>query len=156
MNDYPEVEIDGTEYRIGQLDAMTQLHVARRLAPFLSSLAAAAVQVDKGMSTEDWLRAAFGPVSDILSAMPDEQVNYILNACLAVVSKKQQAGNSSPVWAPIQKNNRLLFQDITSPTLLKLTIAVVRERLGPFFGEALAAFGSASSSGTEAQGPASS
>lgn len=148
-NDTTDVELDGHVYRIGQLDAFTQLHVARRLAPFLSSLAAAAAQVDKGLSKDEWLRAAFGPVSEVISQMADDQVNYILNACLSVVKRQELVGNAEPRWAPIQKSSRLMFQDINAPTLLKLAVAVVRERLGPFFGEALAAFGSASEFGTE-------
>jgi hypothetical protein len=143
------VTVDGEQYSIGKLDAMKQFHLARRLSPILAALV-------KGMKDLDLrdVQSAFGetngdggenskfvdlfrkflegsaePVAEALAQMEDAQAENIIYPCMAVVARAQ-ANN----WAPVKVAgaNRLMFDDITGMTLIKLTIAVIRENLGSF------------------------
>lgn len=131
MNEPTTITIGADTYQIGRLDAKKQFHVGRRLMPVQTALAAAAAAAAKAReaSVEAWLAAFMGPVGKVVATMPEEDVNYILDTCLAVV--KRQQGER---FAPVQTNGMLMFTDIDMQTMLKLTIEVVKENLGSFFG----------------------
>lgn len=140
-------------YRAGKLPAMTQLHVTRRLAPFLSSLMGAMPKGEvaamlKGNKEEGSKAegsktdvaalgvAAMGPLLDAVGSMPDEQVEYVINACLSVVERKQATGG----WAPAMSDGQLQFEDIDMTGLLAITRNVLQRDLAGFFGDSLQAF----------------
>ena len=64
-----------------------------------------------------------------MSKMSDDEVNYLLRLCLGVVSRQ-----SGEKWARVMIDTNLMFADIEMPHLLRLTIAVIQENLGGFFG----------------------
>lgn len=145
-------------YRAGKLPAMTQLHVTRRLAPFLSSLMGAVSKgelaamlkgnKEKGNKEEGSKAegskadvaalgvAAMGPLLDAVGSMPDEQVEYVINTCLSVVERKQATGG----WAPAMSGGQLQFEDIDMTGLLAITRNVLQRDLAGFFGASLQAF----------------
>ena len=129
-----DIEVNKRNYRIGKLDALKQFHIARKLAPALASIGVTVAELEKvgkgmaGGSAESFL-AALGPVSEVLSKMSEEDTNYILFTCLGVVSMDQ--GDNR--YAPISKNNMLMFEDIDMLLMLKLTGEVVKFNLEGFF-----------------------
>lgn len=140
-----EREIGGVGYRIERLDAMKQLHIARRLAPVLAKVAgliptaaapaegdaASADQVADPAGERGFL-AALGGMAEAAAHMSDEDVDYVIKTCLGVCLRANPHGSGwSPVAAP---NGRLMFQDIDLPVMMQLTWAAVEENLGGFFG----------------------
>lgn len=138
-------------YRAGKLPAMTQLHVVRRLAPFLSALMGAlpggqaqtllkaAKEGDETNGKAEAAQlglAAIGPLLDAVAAMPDEQVDYVINACLSVVERRQSAGG----WAPVMSSGGLMFEDLGMVDLLGIARHVLSRDLAGFFGGGLQAF----------------
>jgi hypothetical protein len=125
-----EVTIGDVQYRIGKMDARTQLHIARRLSPIMSALVGLIRQEDQGASIEDVLK----PIANQLAGMPDAEVDYILDRCLAVCSRENDRHGTG--WGPVMASNgRLMFQDITVAGMLQLAAAVIQENLAGFFGD---------------------
>lgn len=138
MDPTKELDIEGNTYRIGKLDALTQLHVARKLAPVLATLGASVTALTtsaQDLPQEQWLLQAFRPVMDLASMMPEDDANYVIHTCLSVVSRRP-AGDDGK-FAPIQRNKALMFADIEMPTMFRLVVETVKENLGPFFGGVL-------------------
>lgn len=126
-----EIEINGVMYRIGRLDAFTQFHIARRLAPIQLAMGISASELaQKATADESTIAAAImGPIADIMSKMPQDDVDYILKSSLAIVSRKQ--GES---WAKVFVSGGLMFDDIRMKEMVRLTIAVIKENMDGFFG----------------------
>jgi hypothetical protein len=120
-----EVTVQNFVYRIGMMDARKQFHVARRLAPLLASLTEVFNKPDTAVT---------GLLAIEISKMKDEDVDYVIDNCLAVCERKQEVGGTvgyAPVRAP--NSTRLMFADIDASALMELTAAVVEENLKGFF-----------------------
>ena len=127
-----EVTIEGINYRIGKLPAMQQLHVTRRVAPVLATMGVSvlsAIDAGKAPSSDDSaMLDLMATAMDVVAHMSDADVEYVINTCL-VVCQRQQGER----WAPVMNGQRLMFQDLSMPTMVQLTIAVLKENLGSFF-----------------------
>lgn len=121
-----EIEIAGNTYRIGKLSALTQFHMARRLAPLLAAVGVTAGNL-KSAATLD-LAELVGPASEVLARMSEADVNYVLFGCLDAVQRKQ-----GDRFAPVQVREALMFQDLEMPSMVRLVIEVLRTNLGSFF-----------------------
>lgn len=121
-----KLTIDTTTYSFGKLNALAQFHVLRRLAPVIASvgLSIPALQAMKG---EDFT-VLLGPVSEILAKMPDEEADYVLFTCLAVVSREQDGGR----YAAITAGKKLMFEDIDMVLMLRLVVEVIKFNYGGF------------------------
>ncbi|SBV95505.1 conserved hypothetical protein [uncultured delta proteobacterium] len=132
-----EFTIKNNVYRTCPLDAFNQLHIARRLTPCLGPLAGLAsadielIKDEKGkvIDFKGDLGEIMTPLSNALSSLKDEDVEYILNACLAVTERKQ-AGNT---WARLRVGNATMFDGITLPVMLQIAYHVIAENLTDFF-----------------------
>ena len=127
--------IAGVEYQIGKLGAFEQLHVGRKLAPLLAHAIPALAQIAavEGTAKPDiemlLLSAAAIPLADVLCHMAKEDVDFVVNECLAVCQRKQTKG-----WAKVlAPGGNLMFQDIEADTLIGLTKSVIEVSLGRFF-----------------------
>jgi hypothetical protein len=128
-----EVEFAGNRYQLGRLDAMTQFHVSRRIAPVLPplirtymELAASDSPLTKNLGL---LATSVQPVMDAISQLKDDDAEYVVGKCMAVVERQHMAGWAK-VWSPVHKVS--LFDDIDVGVMLELTVRVVMENLGPF------------------------
>jgi len=119
--------INGSDYRSGKLDAKKQFHLARRLGPVLAKL--------PGVPESE----IFAAVAEEIADMSDEQCDYILDTCMAVV--KRQQGDA---WAPIfnARAGVMQFDDIDMPAMLTIARYVIEENLASFFGGKLGLGGS--------------
>jgi hypothetical protein len=141
-----EIEVGGNAYRIGRMPAMTLFHVTRRLTPLMSSLAGA-VGKDGGQQPT-FLDAAMTVAQD-LAKLSDEDADYIIFACLAVVHRRV----ADRKWAPmVPAGTRVLaFEaDMEMPELLQVVGRCLMEHLRPFFGPLLAGLGAAQAPGPTA------
>lgn len=126
MNDI--VEVGGQKYRIGRIDARKQFHVARRLAPLLAGMSSVP---DKSAG----FAAFLGPLTDALSGMSDEDVDYVLDICLDACQRIQANGHPAPVMV----RGGLMFEDIDMAQMIQLAVKVIQQNLGGFFPGAAAA-----------------
>jgi hypothetical protein len=126
MNDI--VEIGGQKYRIGRIDARKQFHVARRLAPLLAGMS--------GLTKGGGFDALVGPLTAAISGMSDEDVDYVLDACLGVCQRIQPNGQGAPV---IARSGGMMFEDIDMGQMVQLAVKVIQENLGGFLPGAAAA-----------------
>lgn len=129
-----EIELNGQAYRIGTLNAMTQFHVSRRLAPMIPSVLPLLASVRDGAYTRAMegdaadLAKSAEPLAQALSQMSDDNANFIIKTCLSVVRRKQDDG-----WRPVQnQEGALMFDDIDLVTMMQLAFRVIRESLGGF------------------------
>jgi len=110
------MEIDGKEYQLAKLNAMTQFHVSRRLMPVLASMSGEGDVMTKIMKA----------VGDLT----DEDSEYIIGKCLSGCLRQRDDGKG---WAKIYNNGNLLFEDIGLGEIIKLTMATIEENLSGFF-----------------------
>lgn len=110
-----EIELGGNWYRLGALDARTQLHIMRRIAPL------------QGMSVVSG--GSLMHLARVLADMPEEDVNYVLDKTLSKVTRKSGDG-----WAPVlNPQGGLQFKDIGGVEQFKLAQASIRVFQDPFF-----------------------
>lgn len=117
-------------FTAGRLNAFTQFHIVRRLAPLTGRLAglASALPNDGGdLSAEDAERV-LEPLGLALRDIPDADADYILNACLDVTEIQRSDGG----WDKVRKNG-VLMHELDLTTLIGVAFHVVKENLGGFF-----------------------
>lgn len=123
--------VDGQVYKIGRLNAFEQLHIMRRLAPVLPTLAG--LVGEPGSDPLERLE----PLTEAVSKMADSDVDYVIKGCLGAVERQQ-----GPAWARVvtapgkagdQASRGLLFDDLSMSAMLQLVYHVLTENLGSFF-----------------------
>jgi len=124
-----EIEINGQTYKHGKLDARKAFHVARRLTPILAGMAKAA-QAMETASPEARTAVMLDCLAEDISDIPDEALDYVIDACLAVVSRRQDDGR----YMSVMTRGNLQFADIGMDEMIQLTVNVAMEALGGFFG----------------------
>lgn len=113
--------VGGNNYRSDKMDAFTQFHVVRRLAPIFSSLKDAFSGAAESMDILDSIASA-------ISGMSDSDSEYVLKACLDVVKRQQ-----GQAWAVLRAGGRMMFTDIDLPIMLQITTHILQENIAPFF-----------------------
>ena len=126
--DKTELELNGQTYRIGKMSALAQFHVSRRLAPILAAVGVSLQSLTAGMTADlsDFM-GTIGPAADVMAKMTDDETNYVLFTCLAVVSRKQDER-----FAPVCSGGNMMFQDIDMLMMIRLVVEVLRVNLGNF------------------------
>ena len=116
-----EVTIGERTYIIGTIPVRAQFHTFRRVLPLMGPIL-------------DSLKQGFGfgpltliAISEDLSKLTDEQLDYVMDNCLAVVQVVVPDG--SPM--KLMVNGRAMFP-LDLPTMMQLTWAVLMENFRPF------------------------
>lgn len=126
-----QINLNGINYQIGKLDALTQFHVTRRLLPILATAGIGVSQL-KGMKTVEDFMPLLGPITAIVASMSDEDSNYVIFTCLSVVKRQVTAESWANLTTPERK---LMYQDLDMVMMLRLTFEVLRENLMGFLTE---------------------
>lgn len=121
-----EFEIGGVQYRAAAMDARRQFHVARRLSSVLSPSADALNGV-KASDSKAAFVAAVNSFVDAVSKLPDDQLDYVIDACLDTVSRKD-----GTQWSPIRRGGAMMY-DLDLYTQGAIVYHVVRGALDGFF-----------------------
>lgn len=131
--------INGRDITVLRMIVKDQFHVFRRVTPLLvpiyESLRAGLINTtDKAMMTVDVMMA----MSSKLAELSDDQLDEVMDRCLATVQIKGPDGNfynlTVPVAGPDGKvKGQLAYQDLDLPTLLQIVWAVLLENFRPFF-----------------------
>lgn len=122
-----EFEINGVLYRASTMDARRQFHVARRLSSVLSPSADALGKVAPDADSKTNIVAAINGFFDALGTLPDDQLDYVIDACLDTVSRKDGGA-----WSPIRRGGALMY-DLDLYTQGAIVYHVVRGQLDGFF-----------------------
>lgn len=120
------------EYKFEKIDALSQFHIVRRLAPIIGELAAVVANsgvLKSGKKFEEMkfeemdfeaIAKDIGPVLSTLAKLPDEDMNYALFGLLKGVYRKNVGGG----WSRITTDNQLfMFDDIKADMSLMMTLA---------------------------------
>lgn len=121
-----EFEINGVQYRAQTMDARRQFHVARRLSSVLSP-SADAINGVKDSDSKGAFIAAVNSFVDAVSKLPDDQLDYVIDACLDTVSRKDGS-----TWSPIRRGGAMMY-DLDLYTQGAIVYHVVRGALDGFF-----------------------
>jgi hypothetical protein len=119
-----EFELNGINYKIGKLDALSQFHIVRRLAPILSELAPNI----NGKQTNEL--GALTAIAGAISKLTDADANYVIFGLLKVVSRQQPQGLG---YAQVAVGESLMFEDIDMGNMMKLVWQVLTHNLSGFF-----------------------
>lgn len=150
------VDLAGHTYRIGKLNARQQLHVARRLSGTpISALIGASTggsgvsdavrerALQSGINLEemqDMLPRLLPSLSlRSLSMLSQADCDFVVDTCLSVCARRE--GNAGAQgWMPVWNAGagQMQFQDLDLSVMLDLTVEVLKENLGNFFGDSLA------------------
>jgi hypothetical protein len=115
-----EVEAGGNKYRVMRMNGRDQMHVFRRILPFIMPLIVTKL---KGLKTN--------PVDIMLvmlreiSSMADVDYDHIRVKCLAATMREQTDGR----YAAVMLGDREMFMDISGPAQLTLIGAVIKENI---------------------------
>lgn len=123
-----DFEAGGHQYVSSKMNAFTQFHVARKLAPVVAEvlpILSKGIDLEKGITEIE-------PVMQAIAKMEETDVNYVLFACLAVVRRVQKGGGSVPIWN--ENARRLQFDDIEMPQMLQIAAYVLKDNLTSFMG----------------------
>ena len=115
-----EAEINGKEFILGKMTPRIQFHVARRLAPIFAAMA------KSGSLSLDNLN--FDALAEAIATLKDEDADYILDSCLAVVKHRDETGKVYPI--AIGKAFR--YDWIDMPMMLRLAFEVIQENMSGF------------------------
>src|SRR5215207_9274442 len=97
-----DAEIGGHLYASGKMDARTQMHVSRWIAPLFAEFASVtpvegAGEIAFGMKGDD-----LKSVAKALASMEDKEVDYVVNACLKIVRRARRNPQGEVLaWDPI-------------------------------------------------------
>lgn len=105
------------EYQIRKLDGRKQFHVMRRMGPLVMHVTAGDI----------------GAAVTALAQMKDEDVDYVLDACLAVVARRQDLPTGVMFADVMPRPGMCMFSDLTADDMMQLAVAVVQDSLGSFF-----------------------
>lgn len=111
-----EFEVGGQTYSATRLDAFTQLHVGRRLAPLMAYVSAQG--------------GKFNAITEALSLAQQADVDFVIRAAVRVVKRRSGDG-----WVPIfnASADRMAFEDIDGVQLLEIAGHALQGDLLPFF-----------------------
>lgn len=124
-----EFQVNDIAYRSGKMNAMTQFHVSRRLAPLLSSL----TEIAQGGKLE--VSSILASLMSEISKLSDADCEYVLYGCMAVTSRDQGGGRgNAPILAADGKTP--MFPDIDMIGMLTIAAHVLQDNLAGFFPQA--------------------
>ena len=116
---FKEFQVGEHTYHCRRMDAKQQFHVMRRILPILTGVA------NSGEEGAEKVRGAAMALSEI----SDEDADYIIDHCLAVVKRRQGEAGFHPIWA---QGAGLMFKDIDFVSMLMIVGEVLAYNLGNF------------------------
>lgn len=135
-----EFEINTHKYKTSKMGVMTQWAIARRIAPVVAhimtpdllksfmSLKGTDEGTDPGKMME-LFSGIFNPLAYALSQMNDEDNEYVINHCLAVVYR--QSGGGWTIIKPL--GSGLMFEaDIDLLEMMQIVVRVIVDTVGNF------------------------
>lgn len=108
-----------------KMDAMTQFHVARRFAPFLSNVKPVLEATRSGNPLD-----ALAPIATAIGSLDDKDAEYVLNTALDHVQR--QVGGNGP-WSKVRAGSGMMYDDITMVDMLNIAAHVLKDNFANFW-----------------------
>jgi hypothetical protein len=131
-----DFQVGDFTYRARKLDTFKQMHVLKRIGPPLLKLMREEMQ---GTKPED---AGIDPnlvgMEKFLAALhdiADEDLDFVIMTCAAVVQRQISPNGGAPVWGPIfePRSKTFMFEDLANlGDIMQITSNVVRDNLSGF------------------------
>lgn len=118
-----EFELNGQSYRADRIDALTQFHIVRRLAPIMGKVAPL-IKSDGGDSM-----GVLEPLADAVSSLSDEDSNYVIFGLLKSVKKKDV---NDLGWSAVSDGSVLMDSYMSMPTMLQLAFHAFKANFSDF------------------------
>lgn len=118
-----EFELGGQSYRADRIDAITQFHIVRRLAPIMGKVAPL-IKSGDGDSM-----GVLEPLADAIRSLSDEDSNYVIFGLLKSVKKKDVNGFG---WSPVSDGSVLMDSYMSMPTMLQLAFHAFKANFSDF------------------------
>lgn len=134
-----DFEINGLKFKLNNMDAFKQFHIAKKIAPILSELIpsigsikqVAQSQGEMGESEKlDEIAKIASPLLSGFSKLSDADADKVLLGLLSSVEMQQTAGN----WAKISTESMLMIQDLPLPVMLQAAGRAFAFNIAGFFG----------------------
>lgn len=125
-----ELTVKGNQYSVGKLGAMSQFHIARRIAPVLMAAGGVMPAIANVLSGKLDANAflALVPLAHVLAGMGDADSEYVLSECMKACQRRQGDG-----WQRVTASTgAFLFDDIDMTVMVQLAVAVIKSNLGNF------------------------
>ena len=122
-----EHTVAGRQYFTGKLNARAQFDITRRLG-FMAMV----LETEVSDNHVDGARFIAGMTGGWLANVPQADMDFVLNTCLAVVTTIREAG-AKPTAVMNRATGLMQFDDIDMPVMLELVDLVIQENLAPFF-----------------------
>lgn len=119
-----EFELEGRTYRANKIDARSQFHIVRRLAPVLGEIAPA-IQGGKKEGLD-----ALPALASAIAKLSDADADYCIFGLLKAIVRKQDQGLG---WTPVSTENLLMYDDISMPIMLQLAFKAFSHNMSGFF-----------------------
>ena len=130
-----EFVVSDVKYSANKINGMTQFHVSRRLAPLVGILPI----VTRGRKAGDvaspippeQVKEVMTEALRIIGEMKDEDVEYVLDACLKQVMRWDVPTQQwFSVWN--SQARKPMFDDVNMMTMMGICFHVIKASLGPF------------------------
>lgn len=122
-------QVGAHSYIISKMEMFSQLNVMRKLGPIIARTGAGFIADPPKTIEETMLRLE--PAVDQLSAMSEDDFNYVMHRCLSVV-RRVQGQMLQPVFNLGAK--QMQFNDLNAAEAMQLVARVLGDNLGSFFG----------------------
>lgn len=131
------ITIKDVQYQALKMPPRQQFHVLRRLAPLLGAAGPALMGLlDESKNKDEAMQEiaqALGPVATILATLPDEQLDYVLDACMLVTQRLDVDQRWHPVAIATNQGLRRMYADIDSGMELRLAAEALKVNASGFF-----------------------
>lgn len=143
-----EFEVNTHKYKTSKMNVMSQWAIARRIAPVVANimtpdlLKQVVSLVPKSMTIDgssgqpviemdkvlELFSGIFQPFIEAISKMSDEDSEFVINHCLAVVHRNTGGG-----WTAVKpQNSGLMFEDIDMLEMMQIVFRVIIDTVGNF------------------------
>lgn len=131
-----DFEVTGHRYKAGNLPALQQVYVIRRIGPIITSIIEALSNLPKpegpinqNVSIEGLMKM-IEPIMTAFAKLSDEDAKFIIDTSLALVMREQDNGGWARIWEP--RAGSVMFQDIEGIQMLAITSFVLRDTFARF------------------------
>ena len=129
-----ETTLNNHNYRINGLNTFDQAKVLKRISPMVPVIASVLIDLAHRAKTDEDQEISFNdiavmakPVIDVFSAMPDDDMEFVLKICLSAVMI--QVGKE---WHPVMSSGQLMYDHIDMADMMVMAYLVIRDDISNF------------------------
>ena len=133
------ITIKDVQYQAKKMPPRQQFHVMRRLTPLLTAAGPLLLDLLDSEKPKDEvltnIAGVLGPISVMLAGMRDDDLDYVLDACMLVIERLDVDNRWHPIAIAGPRGVQRMYQDIDAVMELRLTAEALKVNLSGFFGQ---------------------